>query len=188
MTLKFFFNLIMLLTLTTTLASCGISPEEKEQRRANAFDLSGTYQIGSGTTMQIVNEGDRSNVYAIIDRGGFTRGEEQAFARQGISLNMVEKFRTRFEIGKGKHLTYFQGGENISTDFGKSSKVSLYTNTNEDLSVDNYSINYSIYATMDKASATLKGTLTMSISKTTTTNGQTNIESVERYDIPFSSK
>lgn len=86
----------MLITLTT---ACGVSPEEKEQRRANAFDIAGRYEVKSNTTeteeiiIQIDNESDRSDVYAIIEREGFSSEEIEAFEKQNISLRDVDRFK-----------------------------------------------------------------------------------------------
>jgi predicted oxidoreductase len=60
---------IFVLSSMIILTSCGVSPEEKEQRRANAFDISGQYQLNSSqldrgeVSLDIVNESDRSNFY-----------------------------------------------------------------------------------------------------------------------------
>ncbi|MBY0415558.1 MAG: hypothetical protein K2Q18_15400 [Bdellovibrionales bacterium] len=191
--MKLFLNLVLLLSLSAAMTSCGVSPEEKEQRRSDAFDISGSYAIsasGTGMNLEIKNEGgNRSNVYVVVDRNGFTSKEEQAFASEGIPLNMVEKFRTNFEVGKGKDLmSYLTGGENISTDGGITTKVSLSTSTSEGLDAGDYSVHYFFYARMIKGSSTLSGTLTMYVRKYATINGQKQETSSHSYDIPFTAK
>jgi hypothetical protein len=186
---------LFVLTCLSTLAACGYtSPEEKEQRRANAFDISGVYTLSSAasrstnsTTMEIVNESDRSDVYGVVSRGAFTASEEAAFSRQNISLNDVEKFRTKFKFGAGKH-EIFTGGENISDDMGASSHVFISTNSQEGLTLGEITISYSMSGTVTKSDFTLNGSLIMTITKTETTNNSVSITTLERIEMPFSAK
>jgi len=150
--------------------ACGVSPEEKQQRRANAFDVSGRYEVNTeyqyrdSMIFQIDNEEERSNIYAIVERDGFSSEELKAFERQDISLNDVENVRSRFILGRGKH-NVLEGGENISDDMGESSRIFLKTGRLEEISLENYKVEYVIRASIKKSDFVLIGGLTLLISK-----------------------
>lgn len=179
----------LLLVLSMILTSCFATSEEKEQRRLNAFDISGTYSVKTSSytpmTLTIVNESDVSNVYAVISRGDFTNEEKSAFLRQGISLNEVEKFRTTFYFGQGRHFSWLVGGENISTDIGKSSTVFISTSSGEGLNTPDYDISYSVSASMHKSDMVLRGKITMTIQAMEVVNGQKTYVTKETVDMKF---
>lgn len=186
--MKNFFTLIILILLT----ACGVSPEEKELRRANAFDISGSYIVSDAdknqmNSLNIINESDRSNVFVQISRNNFTKAEEAAFDRQKISLNDVENLRLNLTIGKGKPID-LSGGENISKDFGKSTRVYVVTNNQEGKKIGNFSVNYSFYGTMLKDSDIITGKLTLIINETIEENNKITIHFRETIDIPVVAK
>ncbi|NOT80423.1 MAG: hypothetical protein HOP07_15625 [Bacteriovoracaceae bacterium] len=187
--MKKILNLLLLLSITIITASCVPSPEEKQQRRDNAFDISGEYVVVTSsytpTTLKIINEDSFSNVYGTITRGDFTEAEKAAFSRQNISLNAVEKFRTNFKIGLGRHFSWFPGGENISDDIGASSKLFITTSSDEGLFVDQYEIDYSVSGTMHKNDKILKGRITMTIIKNEVVNGQKQYVTKETINMSF---
>lgn len=186
--MKLFLKFFLLTSITTTLLSCGVTThEERQERRADAFDISGAYNISSenGLKFEIINEGERSNVYAEVKRDGFSKGEEEAFTRQNIPLNRVDYLRTNLKIGKGKDIiASMSGGENISTDGGETSKLSIYSYYSP-LDDNSITITYSINATMVKSTATLSGTFKMSIGKRTVVDGKSTYTVVDGYETSF---
>jgi hypothetical protein len=186
-------NWSLLLLLGSVIASCGVSVAEKEQRRANAFDVSGSYTLSlqsndnSPVNLELINESDRSNILASIDRNDFTSAEISAFKQNNISLNDVEKFRTHFIIGRGFH-NWLEGGENISDDMGLSSRMYLYTNESEALRMGDYKIVYSLTSSLYKNDLTLRGNLKMTIEKFSVDNNVTNFTTVAEVEMPFASK
>lgn len=193
------FKLLALISITAGMTSCGVSLAEKEQRRANAFDIEGRYLISTNqnendeTILDIKNETDRSNVFGTVERSNFTKEEEAAFKRQNISLNDVEKFRTQFKIGVGVH-GQLAGGENISDDLGNSSRLLISTSGTESVFLGKDTIRYLVSANIAKSDFTLKGKLIMQIehldtvtdSKTGATTTTLSIK--ELVEIPFTAK
>ncbi len=183
---------IITLIFITLLTACVASPEEKEMRRSNAFDISGNYTVANFesnqiTSIEIFNESDRSNVYLQLSRNNFTRDEEVAFDRQKISLNDVEKLRRNFQIGKGRPLD-LSGGENISKDYGQTTSLYVLTNKNEKVSIGNFEVLYSFNAKMAKDSNIISGNLTLIINETVKENNTYTIYFRERIDIPVTAK
>lgn len=181
--------------MTLAMMGCGLSPEEREQRRENAFDIQGKYELSipssetytNNTKLEIQNETDRSNVLGIIDRDDFTNSEIKAFNNANISLNDVEKFRTHFIIGKGKN-NRILGGENISYDMGNTSNLYLTTNYNELLNIDDKIVEYSIIGSIAKNDFKLKGKINLTIYQIIKTTNSSESKTLASVDIPFTSK
>ncbi|HEX4924069.1 MAG TPA: hypothetical protein VFV50_08285, partial [Bdellovibrionales bacterium] len=115
---------------TATMLSACASEAEKEARRQNAFDLAGTYTatIKTGSSldfvMTVTNETGRHDVLASLERpNALTNQESSLLAKHGINAATVSTFYGRtLVLGRGKQ-NELEGGENISDDFGESSRL-----------------------------------------------------------------
>lgn len=173
---------IAFLLALIVLSACGVSEEEKEERQANAFDISGGWMtsdnlgipssgVQDDVTLFITNEGvERSNIKVEIIRDAWSSQEENFFAQLPISYSDKEKLRSKFdgtfEIGSGRHNEH-QGGENISDDFGESTKLSLSTHGNEVAHLSNgYEVNYFLEGTIQRNDFVLRGKLRIIVTRT----------------------
>ncbi|MCY4643525.1 MAG: hypothetical protein OXB88_02810 [Bacteriovoracales bacterium] len=130
-------NLLLSCSLIAVLGGC-LSEEEIASRRDHAFDLTGSYEAilldsGIGLDLHIVNEeGNHDILISMNRRGSFLSDEELAFLSKLERKHQVSLSEERFlrnsssiEIGKGRSFMDFDGGENISNDFGKSSRFNI---------------------------------------------------------------
>lgn len=125
---------ILLVNVFLFLGAC-VSDKEKTVRRENAFDINGSYraELGGrdGLNFQIINEKGHHDIVIKLNREGhFKENEKKFLARleqdHGIKINdnMLFEKSKKIILGKG----YFwlndvqRGGENISDNFGKTSK------------------------------------------------------------------
>jgi hypothetical protein len=195
-------KLTQLLTLFAILLAtigCGVSPEEKEQRKANAFDLAGRYEAPIGEkevmVMNITNEGgDRSNILIKVDRKGLSDAEYNLVTQHGIAPATVEeKYGESFTIGDGKY-EYLRGGENISDDLGESSRFIVGTHNSESLNLaDGVRIDYTIEGEIKKSDYVIRGKITMSITKEEDEVDESGVmvttrKEVGQIEIPFAAK
>lgn len=129
---------LSILTIFLLLTSCA-SKDEKEERQQNAFDLSGTYtasiKTGSEINMglDIYNEFGRHDIYVKLERNSVLQsGEKKLLEKYKISTSEVENyFLPKMTLGKNSDksldIIHLDGGENISDDFGESSRFSVCT-------------------------------------------------------------
>ena len=121
-------SVMMILVVMVLVTGCGMeaSPEEKQARRDNAFDVSGDYsphEESSGFKLNIKNESGRHDIVVSVLRDGLTEGEVNFLNNNKVSVSRVESLLgKKIVLGKGAtHQLY--GAENVSDDFGASSKV-----------------------------------------------------------------
>lgn len=161
--------------------SCGVSPEEREERQANAFDLQGGWMTSDNlgipapgedgeVTLYIINEDEtRSNIKVEVVRDAWTAREENFFDDLNIPLYDLEKIRNKFDgsfsIGRGEH-NQLAGGENYSDDFGESSKVYVSGHGSESLELsDRVSVNYLIEGRVNRDDFKFRGKMRISVTK-----------------------
>lgn len=113
------------------LSGC-ISPEEREARRADAFDVSGLYtastRLGSEVDMnfRIINEAGRHDIRIEVEKPRLTDAERAFLLPKNLDPGRVfELFTKKFELGRGKTNEY--SGENASDDQGRSSRLYVCT-------------------------------------------------------------
>lgn len=180
MKLKVLGKLVMFISLIS-LVACGVSEEEKQERQANAFDVSGGWMTSDSlglpssglqdeVTLFISNEGDdRSNIKIEVIRDAWSSQENNFFENFAFSFSQMERIRNKFDgsfiIGTGKHQDLI-GGENISDNFGESSKIYVSSNHNESVKFsDGTNISYAIEAVVDRDDFILRGKLHITVSQ-----------------------
>ena len=141
------------------------SKEEIKQRQKNAFDVSGEYTTVPSSptqlTFKITNESERYDIRLEIPREGLTSSETEFFKRQGIEpQGVIDFFSNPMVLGAGKQ-NEFEGGENISDDFGVTSR--LYIHSNEFAYSGDLKIQYRFSATVKKSDFVMRGSLTASV-------------------------
>lgn len=120
-------KLLVALAMLPLTVGC-LSDEEKEARRAWAYDLSGEYTevrddgVEAGSLL-IENESSKNDIKVTFTRGALYEGEQAFFdliKDEGTRAELVEKI----VIGAGQDELRdgLVGGENISDNFGESSK------------------------------------------------------------------
>ncbi len=159
-----------LLSLVSVTAGC-LSDEEKEARRAWAYDLSGSYDESraEGTaagSVEIENETSKNDIKVTFTRGALYDGE-QAY------LDLVEDEEQRGALletlvigaGESELIDGFVGGENISDNFGESSTIGIvsqrYDATPKLEDATDAEVYYSLNAEIVNLSDELRGTLTI---------------------------
>lgn len=176
--MKLFINVSLLLILM----SCA-SESEKEERRQNAFDLTGTYTTSLKTgsevnmTMDIHNESGRHDIYVNLERSSvLTENENKLLKKHDIPSYQVERFLLpKMTLGKNSdrnaRVIHLDGGENISDDFGESSRFSVCSPSFEvtGKSIENatnvqYHAYYCLKGTVKKTNFQLSGELKLYIS------------------------
>jgi hypothetical protein len=167
-------KLVSILFLLLQLISCA-SKEEIEERQQAAYDLSGSYSAvensNSETAMDfsIINEGSRNNIYILVEnRLNLNKKESSLLQKLKIDEKKVYNhfFAQPLAVGKGlSDIQRREGGDNISTDFGNSTKFSVCSSSL------NYTANMSIYyclkGTTSKASNNISGTMSLNVVTTT---------------------
>jgi hypothetical protein len=174
-------KLVLIIAQLIAAVACGVSEEEKEERQINAFDLSGGWMTDSrmgvpstgiydGVTLFISNEGnDRSNIKIEVIRDAWSSEEENFVDALPISFGDKQRIKNKYDgtfiLGQGQHQDLI-GGENISDDFGESSKVYVTTNGREALKTANdVEINYYLDAKINRNDFVLRGSLRMIATK-----------------------
>ena len=139
-----------LIALSIFLTNCA-TEEEKEARRQNAFDLSGTYQTTEDSSdvqfeFTITNQNGNHDISAKVRRTDPLLPKEIQFLTSEKAKNHFTTFSTHhpFPTSFGAESNFleellaklFEGAENISKDLGKTSqfyicsdKPTEYTNT-----------------------------------------------------------
>lgn len=118
------------------LGACA-SEAEKQERRENAFDLAGGYKVtknsGSEVNMNftVENESGRHDIIVKLDRtSDFTKKERDFLSTNKLNPNTVfNHFRKQIVLGQGYNSDHLEGGENISDDFGESTKFFVCSRT-----------------------------------------------------------
>ena len=113
------------------LSAC-ISEEEKQARRDNVYDLSGEYQTQVDSEIQfsfeVTNESGKHDIFVTLNRTTPLTDEERELLSKlkqdhNLSDETIFNQPTQITFGKGSSIvSYFEGGDNISDDFGKSSR------------------------------------------------------------------
>jgi hypothetical protein len=167
-------HLLLFTLLSFFLISCA-SDAEKEERRQNAFDLQGVYasKVTANSelamTMSIQNEnGKRHDILINLERTNDIENSEKTFlvknSMQNLETNLKQSFGKNMIFGAGYN-PHFDGGENISDDFGETSK--FYVCTSSKKLAENISASYCLSGTITKQSMTTNGALSLNIVKTT---------------------
>lgn len=146
------------------------SQSEKEERRQNAFDISGNYSpltlSPSKLSFKIINESGRHDVKVEIGRDSFHTLELEAYQKRGLdSAKIKELTGNPILLGEGYFKDDPNGGENISDDFGETSKISITKRIQYD-SVNQ--LTYTFSATIKKNEFILHGTFSISLNDNST--------------------
>ncbi len=160
---------LMLALILSCLVGCA-SKEELQKRKDNAFDSSGTYatikaesEIDFG--MVITNESSASDVLVSVMRPQLTTTETEFFKNLGLDpAKVMTLIGTTMPLGRGKQHE-LEGGENISDDFGASSKLSV---DGDDYVYDSsWTITYRMSGVTLKSDMIMRGYLTATAVKST---------------------
>ena len=122
----------MLTILSVFLFGC-LSEEEKQARRDNAFDISGSWQTEESSEVQlnfeITNQTKKHDILVTLTRTSpVTEKEKQLLQKaktdHGITSEDILNPPTQITFGEETNPldTALDGGENISDNFGKSSR------------------------------------------------------------------
>lgn len=150
------------------------SEEEKKERRENSYDISGQYKstvaAGSQVDMQfeIKNESGRHDiVISAIRVGEMTPQEIQLLTKHNINVEVVKNhFKNPIILGQGFADIQLDGGENISTDFGKSSE--FYVCTQRLKYNQEYEVSYCMQGRITKADKKMIGKLVLKLTRAQT--------------------
>jgi hypothetical protein len=173
-----------LLLVTTFLASCA-SPAEREERRQNAFDLSGQYLVSQDEKSEvpmkfhISNQRSRYDIVVDLERmAEMTDDEMQLLAEEEIPLDLVkEAFLDRsFKLGEGRDM--LEGGENISDDFGETSRFFVCSAAVSYVKPEDikYDISYCLTGKAKRNETEIYGRLSLSVVKVEDDPESTNPE------------
>ncbi|MEQ1876443.1 MAG: hypothetical protein ABL958_07340 [Bdellovibrionia bacterium] len=171
---------LLALLLGLVLSGCA-SEAEKEERRQNAFDLSGQYTSKTGSaltfTMNVSNEYGRHDVIASMNRSIAQTPQESSFLQaHGINPGTVSSYYTsNLVLGRGSQNS-LEGGENISDDFGESSRMSVCAESFKYSSTQ--TVRYCMGASIRKADWVLRGNLTLYVT--------TEVKKVDEKGQPYS--
>ena len=126
-----------LIIFSIFLSSC-ISEEERKARQENAFDIAGTYKTTEDSEVQlnftITNQNVKRDILVQLNRTSPLTNQEKEFLSEvakehGVSAETLtsKPFPTTFGgesdfLGLGELIS---GGENISDNFGKTSRFSV---------------------------------------------------------------
>lgn len=119
------------------LSAC-LSEEEKQARRDNVYDISGKYQTVADSEIQfnfeVTNESGKHDIFVTLNRTTPLTDEERELLSKlkqdhNLSDETIFNQPTQITFGKGSSIeSYFEGGDNISDDFGKSSRFFVCSN------------------------------------------------------------
>ena len=119
----------LLCTKSAFLSGC-ISPEERKARQDNAFDISGNYQTVEDSEVpfqfEITNQDAKHDIFVKLTRSNsLTEKEKELLSKvkteHGITSDDILNQPTEITFGEKSGLD-LEGGDNISTDFGKTSR------------------------------------------------------------------
>ena len=127
-----FYRIITLMIFSSFLSGC-LSEEEKQARRDNAFDISGSWQTEASSevqfTFEITNQTEKYDISVTLTRTSpVTEKEKQLLQKaktdHGIASEDILNPPTQITFGgePDPFGDYLDGGENISDNFGKSSR------------------------------------------------------------------
>ena len=120
----------LLVVLGVFLVGC-LSPEERKARQDNAFDISGNYQTVEDSEEQfqfeITNQNAKHDIFVKLNRDSLTDKEKKLLSKLKTehSLTSDDILNPPTEMtfgGSGSSELDLDGGDNISDDFGKTSK------------------------------------------------------------------
>ena len=131
-------SLLILWGVILVAGGCVTSPEEREARRSNAFNLTGEYESvlsdsDVSLNFEILNEEGNHDILIFMGRRGDSLTDteetflEELAEKHNISISSEEILRnaSNLILGKGHPLIDLRGGENISDNFGRSSKFNV---------------------------------------------------------------
>jgi hypothetical protein len=152
------------LALSATLIGCA-SEAEKQERRENAYDLSGTYSASRSTgseldmNFEIINESGRHDIMVKVQRlEAESSKERDLLTAQGIDADQVfAHFGRELTMGKGYNKKHLEGGQNISDDFGASTR--FFVCTEEYQYNKEYQIMYCLSGYLTKRERVMSGNL-----------------------------
>ncbi len=127
-----FIKVLFVVALSAFLSGC-LSPEEQQARRDNAFDINGTWQTTKDSELQlnfeIINQQEKSDILVTLTRTSpVTEEEKQLLSKakkeHGINSEDILNPPTQITLGEEPNplVKALSGGENISDNFGKSSR------------------------------------------------------------------
>lgn len=149
------------------------SEAEKQERKENAYDVSGAYKASTssdsevGLSFEIKNESGRHDILIQLDRlEPYTTKEAKFLEASGIDAQQVfDHFGSSLTLGAGYNPDHVVGGENVSKDFGESSQFFVCTSPYE---YDERSkITYCLSGVVHKDGESLKGALQLRLTQTT---------------------
>gem|GEM_PF-3055157 len=148
------------------------SEAEKVERRENSYDVSGDYKmtLSTGSEVEMLvsirNEAGRHDIVATLDRQSALTEKERVFLEtQGIDIDYVRQILSKsLVLGQGKDSNHLEGGENISTDFGLSSRFYVCSKAFTFNSETRLSI--CLNGTAKKQEQLMSGTLELNVTKT----------------------
>ena len=136
--MKFIMNSFMIAGFVF-LSAC-VSEEERQARRDNVYDLSGKYQTVEDSEIQfsfeVTNESGKHDIFVTLNRTTPLTDEERELLSKlkqdhNLSDETIFNQPTQITFGKGSSIvSYFEGGDNISYDFGKSSRFHVCSSDN----------------------------------------------------------
>ena len=170
-------------------AAC-ISQEEADARRSWAFDLQGNYQ-GAESSLVVENESAKHDVLVTLDRSGPFSGELVLLERIH-SDELRDALRSRVVLGQGlDELTErFQGGDNYSDDFGRSSSIRVASRSYQAVPSDGYtnaSVRIRLSLDISNGEDRLGGTYVVEVWETGTGDrGGSTLRMTEEVKLPVS--
>lgn len=194
--IRIYMRFILMVLSTIFLFSCA-SEEEKQERRENAYDLSGGYKVrmtnGSEVDMDFVitNESGRHDIVIELDRLSNLTDKEINFLRgvQEDPSKVNSSFGNKLILGKGVTHNHPEGGENISDDFGESTR--FYVCTEPLVTNHQTELKYCLKGEVKKQDKVMNGILFLSWTRKTEkvdSNGQSYVEySFEQVDLSYHS-
>ena len=187
-------TIILMLAIT----SACVSEQEKTARRACALDVSGDYgevrPAGTAAgTLAVADESDKTDVKLTYTRGALYDGE-QAFIDRIASADDKAAVTAGLTFGLGDDAITrdLVGGENISDDFGQSSKVGVsalaLAATPSEPDATDAKVRYSVSLAIANGSDELKGALTATFeeNRPDATSGDKKLHTeIKSFDVVF---
>ena len=125
----------ILIILSIFISGC-LSEEEIKARQDNAFDISGTYQTTPDSEIQmsftITNQNAKHDISISVNRTSPLSAQEQELlsklaTEHGIPVETLtaQPFPVTFGANSNLFGESISGGDNVSRDFGKTSRISI---------------------------------------------------------------